>query len=87
MISFFYYDALITANVIAQQTQNLEVLGSILLFENLFFVSVTHKKCHIQICSTFNTVYLLHTHARTQNQRKNVETHGDEYDHKNTLGY
>lgn len=86
MINVFYYDAL-TANVITQQTHNPQVLGSIPHFANLFFVSVTHQKYRIQICSTFNMVYLLHIHACTQNQSKNVEMHGDEYDHSNTLGY
>jgi len=78
MISVFYYDALITANVITQQIHNPKVMGSIPHFANHFFVSVTHQKYHIQICSTFNMVSLLHTHACTQNQSKNVEMHRDE---------
>lgn len=73
--------------MITQQTHNPEVLGSILHFANLFFVSVTHQKYYIQIFSTFNMVYLLHTHACTENQSKNVEMHRYEYDHSNILGY
>ena len=84
MINVLYHDAFITANVITQQTHNLEVSGFIPPFANLFFVSVTHKNTIFKfvLCSIWSSSFI-QTHAH----KIRVRMYGDEHDHSNTLGY